>query len=86
MYSQVAYAGLSLQCDLLSFHLYYCCPLVTHGQLGASKRRYLKEVEVPSGGANSFWNNFAILLNKHCGTARTGKYNFYNVHVILTLS
>lgn len=41
--------------------------------LGASKRRYLKEVEVPSGGANSFWNNFAILLNKHCGTARTGQ-------------
>lgn len=34
---------------------------------------YLKEVEVPSGGANSFWNNFAILLNKHCGTARTGQ-------------
>lgn len=37
----------------------------------------MKEVEVPSGGANSFWNNFAILLNKHCGTARTGKYNLY---------
>lgn len=33
----------------------------------------MKEVEVPSGGANSFWNNFAILLNKHCGTARTGQ-------------
>lgn len=34
---------------------------------------YLKEVEVTGGGANSFWNNFAILLNKHCGAARTGQ-------------
>lgn len=91
MYSQVAYAGLSLQCDLLSFHLYYCQPIGNTRTAWSVKEKeffenYLKEVEVPSGGANSFWNNFAILLNKHCGTARTGKYNLYDVHVILTLS
>lgn len=47
---------------------------------------YLKEVEVFSGGVNFFWNNFVILLNKYCGIVCIGKYNLYDVYVILILS
>lgn len=28
---------------------------------------------VPNEGSNLFWENYAIMLNKHCGTNKTGK-------------